>query len=217
MRKGDVKHIFGGEEFVNNERLINIVLRYREELRGKIVERKQEMLEDQNDHYLMYNVLGVTSEEGYEIDYQQNVGRFLYKYAGSLSEDLVIECLKEKYPQAKAKVKIANAVDKSPKEFEIDCLVDKIAYEIKWKDGTTDGDHVKKENKRVKSIKAAGYVPVRIMLFEPNRNQAIKIQAKLEKLYESVGGEYYSGQKAWEYLKKKTGVDLKKILKNLGE
>lgn len=84
-----------------------------------------------------------------------------------------------------------------------------IAYEIKWKDATTDGDHIKKEHKRVQIIKEAGYVPVRIMFFEPNREQAIKIQAKFKKLYEDIGGEYYSGEDAWNYLKKKTGIDLK--------
>ena len=50
------------------------------------------------------------------------------------------------------------------------------------------------------------------MFFEPNRDQAIKIQAKLKKLYEDIGGEYYSGEAAWEYIKNDTGIDLKEIL-----
>ncbi len=200
-----------------DERLLKIVLRYREELQRKIKERQYELQQDNNDHYLIYNVLGFTSEEGYQIDFQQNVGRFLYKYAGSLLEELAIECIKEAYPDAKEKVKLPNTIDKSSKTVEIDCLVGKRAYEIKWKDATTDGDHIKKEHKRVKIIKNAGYVPIRIMFFEPNRDQAIKIQTKLKKLYEDIGGEYYSGEDAWRYLKKETGIDLKKLFEKLKE
>lgn len=124
---------------------------------------------------------------------------------------------KKAHPDAKEKVKLPNTIDKSPKTVEIDCLVGKRAYEIKWKDATTDGDHIKKEHKRVKIIKDAGYVPIRIMFFEPNRDQAIKIQAKLKKLYEDIGGEYYSGEDAWRYLEKETGIDLKKLFEKLKE
>lgn len=99
--------------------------------------------------------------------------------------------------------------------MEIDCLVGDRAYEIKWKDATTDGDHIIKEQKRIQIIKEAGYIPIRLMFFEPNRRQAIKIQRNLRKLYENVGGEYYSGEEAWEYLKYQTGIDLKKLLENM--
>ena len=88
-------------------------------------------------------------------------------------------------------------------------------FEIKWKDATTDGDHIKKESKRIQIIKNAGYQPVRLMFFEPNRNQAIRVQAHLKQLYEEIGGEYYSGEDAWNYLKNCTGIDLKKILENM--
>lgn len=73
-----------------NYDLTKIILKYREELQKKIKEREREMQEDNNEHYLVYNALGFTTEEGYLIDYQQNVGRFLYKYSGSLLEELTI-------------------------------------------------------------------------------------------------------------------------------
>lgn len=201
----------------NDEKFLNTIMRYREELQKKIKEREKEMQEDNNEHHLIYNALGITSKEGYQIDYQQNVGRFLYKYAGSLLEDLVIKCITDVYPQAEVKVKLPNTIDRSPKTVEIDCLVDDRAYEIKWKDATTDGDHIKKEHKRVRIIKEAGYIPIRLMFFEPNREQAIRIQAKLKKLYEDIGGEYYSGQAAWKYLKRETGIDLKTIFEKFKE
>jgi len=201
----------------SNERLLRIILKYREGLQKKIKEREIEMKEDNTDHYLVYNALGFTSAEGYQIDYQQNVGRFLYKYAGSLLEELAINCFKIAFPDAQQKVKLPNTIDSSPRTVEIDCLVGNKAYEIKWKDATTDGDHIKKEHKRVMIIKKAGYMPIRIMFFEPNRSQAIIIQEKLKKLYEEIGGEYYSGEDAWNYMYKETGIDLKQLFEQSRE
>lgn len=193
------------------ERLLNIVRKYREELQKKIKNREIEMQKDNTEHYIVYKALGFTSEEGYLIDYQQNVGRFLYKYAGSMLEELAIQCFKMKYPDSRQKVKLPNTIDGSPKMIEIDCLVGNKAYEIKWKDATTDGDHIKKEHKRVRIIKEAGYTPVRIMFFEPNRKQAIAIQSKLRKLYEEVGGEYYAGDNAWNYMQRETDINMRKL------
>lgn len=199
------------------ERLLKIVLKYREELQKKIKNREIEMQKDNTDHYMIYHALGFTSEEGYQIDYQQNVGRFLYKYAGSMLEELVIQCFKLAYPDLQQKVRLPNTIDSTPKTVEIDCLAGNKAYEIKWKDATTDGDHIKKEEKRVRIIKKAGYIPVRIMFFEPNRTQAISIQAKLRNLYKEIGGEYYAGEDAWNYIKKETGINLKGLFENLKE
>lgn len=197
------------------ERLSSIVLKYRKKLQKKIKHREIEMQKDNTDHYMVYNALGFTSEEGYQIDYQQNVGRFLYKYAGSMLEELAIQCFKLEYPDSQQKVRLPNTIDSSPKTIEIDCLVGNKAYEIKWKDATTDGDHIKKEHKRVRIIREAGYIPVRIMFFEPNRAQAISIQAKLKNLYNEIGGEYYAGEAAWNYMRRETGINLKRLFQNL--
>ena len=77
--------------------------------------------------------------------------------------------------------------------------------------------YIKKEHKRVQVIKDAGYTPIRIMFFEPNREQAIRIQAKLKQLYKDVGGEYYAGEDAWNYLMQETGVNLKELFKKIKE
>ena len=63
-------------------------------------------------------------------------------------------------------------------------------------------------------ISKAGYTPIRLMFFEPLRDQAIKIQKKLKNLYVSEGGLYISSDDAWQHVIKKTGVDLKEIIKN---
>ncbi len=48
------------------------------------------MQSDNNSHYLIYRVLGISNKEGKLIDLYQNKGRFLYKYAGAFLEDAAI-------------------------------------------------------------------------------------------------------------------------------
>jgi hypothetical protein len=190
--------------------------KYKKNLQLKVDERIEEMESDDKSHYLIYRVLGVSTREGELIDIYQNKGRFLYKYAGSFLEEITIMCFKHKYPKAE-KVRVNNSLSSKPKTFEIDCLVNKRAYEIKWKDATTDGDHITKEHTRVKVIQSYGYIPVRIMFYYPNRSQAIKIQETLKTLYLGVNGEYYYSDSAWEYVKKETGVDLLSILQRIAD
>lgn len=188
---------------------------YREELNLKINERITEMSNDDNSHFLIYRVLGIPMDEGVNIDVYQNKGRFLYKYAGSFLEAATIICFKKAFPDTQEKVMIENTIGVRPKRFEIDCLVNNNACEIKWRDATTDGDHITKEHTRIRVIKKAGFKPIRIMFYYPNRAQAINIQKTLETLYHGIGGEYYYGDNAWKYVKTQTGIDLEQILEEL--
>jgi hypothetical protein len=184
---------------------------YAADLNLQIEQRKQEMKEDDNAHFLIYRVLGITTKEGQLIDEYQNVGRFLYKYAGSFLEAAATLCLNYRFPEG-VKTKIENTLGQRPKTFEIDFLNGNDAIEVKWRDATTDGDHITKEHTRVKAISAQGFKPIRIMFYYPQRTQAIRIQETLQTLYAGVAGEYYSGESAWEYLKAYSGVDLRAIL-----
>jgi hypothetical protein len=184
---------------------------YSANLKGKIDARREEMKADDTSHYLVYRVLGISTEEGQRIDSYQNTGRFLYKYAGSFLEEAATLCFNFKFPEG-IKTKVVNAIGQRPKTFEIDFLNQKDAIEVKWRDATTDGDHITKEHTRVKAIREHGYKPIRIMFYYPLREQAIKIQETLKTLYAGVDGEYYGGDDAWNYLMKYTGVDLKAIL-----
>ena len=190
---------------------------YSEKLKLKIDARVEEMDGDNNSHYLIYRVLGILKDEGKLIDVYQNKGRFLYKYAGSFLEEAAILCFENKFKQTERKIRIENKIGQKPKTFEIDCLVEKKAFEIKWRDATTDGDHITKEHTRIKNIKMHGYKPIRIMFYYPNRSQAIKIQETLQTVYAGVGGEYYFGESAWEYIKKETGVNLLEILEKIAK
>lgn len=179
--------------------------------------RDAEMDADDNSHYLIYRVLGVTDREGDLIDRYQNKGRFLYKYAGSFLEDAATMCFEHRYPDAVGKTRIPNTQGVRPKTFEIDFLINDRAYEIKWRDATTDGDHITKEHTRALTIQEAGFIPVRVMFYYPNRQQAIRIQRTLETLYKGMGGEYYYGDSAWEHVESFTGVDLLGILQRIAE
>ena len=198
-------------------KIIELANSYSKTLQEKIAGRMSEMQADNHQHYLIYKVLGITSKEGELIDIYQNKGRFLYKYAGSFLEEATILCFEEKFSHAQRKVKLPNKLGLRPKTFEIDCLVEHKAYEIKWRDATTDGDHITKEHTRVQTIKNAGYKPIRVMFYYPNRTQAIKIQETLQTVYTGVGGKYYFGDKAWDFIKKETGIDLLAILEKIAK
>lgn len=144
----------------------------------------------------------------------QNKGRFLYRYAGGFLENAAKLCFRSAFPDSGA-LRIENTQGRRPKTFEIDCLVETDALEIKWRDATTDGDHITKEHTRIQAISAAGYTPIRVMFYYPNRDQAVKIQKALETLYAGVSGKYYFGDSAWAYVRERTGVDLKGILEEL--
>lgn len=189
---------------------------YASKLKEKIDERKEAMKSDDNSHYLIYRVLGITTKEGELIDIYQNTGRFLYKYAGSFLEEAATLCLNYKFPDG-IKTKVENTLGQRPSTFEIDFLNGNDAIEVKWRDATTDGDHITKEHTRVKVIKRHGYKPIRVMFYYPQREQAIRIQETLKTLYAGVSGEYYGGDEAWDFLKTYSGVDLKAILTEIAK
>ena len=197
------------------DKIIKLADNYSKNLKKKINERIVEMEKDDNSHYLIYRVLGITLKEGNLIDVYQNKGRLLYKYAGSFLEEATILCFEEKFDYAQRKVRIPNKLGLKPKTFEIDCLVNNKAYEIKWRDATTDGDHITKEHTRIQNLKNAGYKPIRIMFYFPNRTQAIRIQETLKTIYKGVNGEYYFGKNAWDFVKNVTDVDLLSVLKDI--
>lgn len=202
-----------GEMLLTQE--INLLAQtYSDNLNLKIKERKEEMKEDETSHYLIYRVLGISSTEGQLIDEYQNTGRFLYKYAGSFLEEAASLCLEFNNPEGQ-KTTVQNNQGQKPKTFEIDFLDNKNAIEIKWRDATTDGDHITKEHTRVKCIQSHGYKPIRVMFYYPQRTQAKKIQEALKTIYAGFKGSYYAGDDAWRFVKDYSGYDLKAILTNI--
>ena len=91
---------------------------YASQLKRQIDLRKEEMKNDDTSHYLIYRVLGITSQEGQKIDEYQNTGRFLYNYAGSFLEEVASLCLLFNNPQGR-KTTVKNSFGTKPKTFEI--------------------------------------------------------------------------------------------------
>lgn len=193
-----------------------LATRYADDLEKKIIERKIEMEDDDDSHYLIYRVLGIKRDEGKLIDVYQNAGRFLYKYAGSFLEEAASLCFWFQNIDG-CKTTVENTMGQRPKTFEIDFLDHQNAIEVKWRDATTDGDHITKEHTRVKVIQAHGYKPVRVMFYYPQRKQAIRVQNTLKTIYAGVKGEYHAGEDAWRYVEKYTGYDLKAMLETIAD
>ena len=195
----------------------NLADKYAANLKNRVDKRVVEMEDDDNSHYLIYRVLGIAKEEGHLIDVYQNKGRFLYKYAGSFLEEASKLCFQIAFPES-GSVRIPNTMSQRPKTFEIDCLIeDRDAIEIKWRDATTDGDHITKEHTRMQNIRKAGYKPIRVMFYYPNRTHAKRIQKTLETLYAGASGEYHYGDDAWNYIREYTGLDLLDILEKIAD
>ncbi len=194
-----------------NSILDEIVKRNLKALHASIGERRKEMESDDVGHLELYELLGFSREEGLKVDQYQNTGRFLYKYSGALIEEATVAVLRE--TKGGKAIRIPNTVGSNPKNFQIDCFVksDNKAHEIKWRDATTDGDHVRKERDKVGCIRAAGMIPVKLMFYMPNREQAKEIQTKIIAVYRATG-EAYVGQEAWDYVKEYTGFDLRNCL-----
>ena len=182
----------------------NLADHFSKQLKQRVDNRVYDMQFDDKSHFLIYKVLGITHKEGEMIDIYQNKGRFLYQYAGAFLEKAATICFRYSFPESK-KEKIENTIGTKPKKFEIDCLEGNNAIEIKWRDATTDGDHITKEHTRIQAIHNLGLKPIRIMFYYPNRTQAIRVQSALETLYKGIGGEYYYGNSAWEYVRQRTG------------
>ncbi len=181
--------------------------RHRDALAAAVAARRSELLADDTSHHEVYRILGVPPSECDPIDLYQNVGRFVYKYAGALLEDAT-KLLLAKAGKG-ASLVLPNVVSGNPTNFEIDCFtpVDNKAHEIKWRDATTDGDHIRKETNKVTSIIRAGHIPVRVMYYMPVRVQAQRIQERILALFRS-NGEAYVGDEAWEYVRAYADFDL---------
>lgn len=189
------------------ERCITIVERHRARLARHIELRRAEMSLDNVDHYLLYRVLGIREDEIERIDLYQNIGRFVYRYAGAMLEELTVAVFSETH--VGGSIFVPNTISDHPDRFEIDFYTkaDNKAHEIKWRDATTDGDHVRKEQVKIQAIVAAGYIPVRVMYYFPQRAQAARIQHRITALYREAG-EAYVGRDAWQYIRDYTGFDL---------
>ena len=101
LTKKDLSEIY--EKKTIEEKIRELAKTEMGKLAKKVNDRVIEMELDNDDHYLIYGVLGVDKAEGKMIDVYQNKGRFLYKYAGAFVEEAARLCFVEKFGEEKAK------------------------------------------------------------------------------------------------------------------
>lgn len=193
------------------KKVILVVNRLRDALAEQVAARHVELETDDRGHQDIYRILGVPPDECPRIDLYQNIGRFVYKYAGALLEETTQLLLSESGEGSP--ISLENTVSSNPRRFDIDCYTrkDNRAHEIKWRDATTDGDHIRKESQKVEVIVANGLVPVRVMFYMPVRAQARSIQERVLRAFREKGHAYV-GEEAWDYVKDYSGVNLKETL-----
>lgn len=190
-----------------NERIANILGHHAAEVRRRFAEVRERMDTADRDYSRVYRALGLDDATGRDLDERHLEARFVYNHAGVMIEKVAIECVMSRHA-ARKKVLVDNVASARPIKFEIDVVVERDGIEIKWKDATTDGDHVTKEKHRVASIKEAGYRPIRLMFFEPSAPQSKKIQDRLSEEYAKIGGEFHRGLAAFDFIRRYTGVDM---------
>lgn len=188
-----------------------IVDKHHHQSRQRIEQSLADLKQAQHDHEWMLELAGGVGEEIRQMESAHQSLRIIYRAAGSIMEESVKACLcrlKNYQPSQK----LDNLIGNRPKQHEVDCLVGNRAYEIKWRDATTDGDHRSKEIERIRNMLAHGLTPVRLMFFIPHNKSAMAIQQSVRKSYEELGGHYHCGPDAWEHVKKLSGHDLRQIL-----
>ena len=187
----------------------------------KIIEEKQNIVEYNisektsimdkfdNPHHLIYSLF-LSPEEVKKMEYYWNLGRIISSNSGQMFDTLIKFLLSSFIPGKSTNINNPNG---HPKYFEIDHLDEhnKVAYEIKWRDAGTDGDHLKKEFNKVDAVIKLGYKPIRLTFFMPELEKSNYNQKRIIEYYKKMGGESYTGGDAFDYIKNLTGHDLKEL------
>ncbi len=188
-----------------------IVAKYSQQSQRRIAESLSHLREFETEHQWMLELAGAPLSEIARMEKAHQSLRIIYRAAGSIMEESVKACLSNLNGYRPSQ-KFENLIGNRPKQHEVDCLVGQNAYEIKWRDATTDGDHKSKEIERIKNIIEHGLTPTRLMFFIPQNPGAAKIQKGLRKAYEDLGGHYYCGKEAWDHVTEISGHNLREML-----
>lgn len=190
----------------------------------KIIEEKQNKVRDNilkktsmiegfdNPHHVIYSMF-LSSDEVKRMEHYWNLGRIISSNAGQMFDSIIKFLLSSIIPGKSTNIENPNG---HPKFFEIDHLSidNNLAYEIKWRDAGTDGDHLKKEFNKVDAVLKLGYKPIRLTFFMPELKLSNDSQKKIIEYYKDNGGEAYTGNDAFKYIENLTGCDLKEIFDN---
>lgn len=190
--------------------LTNIFEAERKRITAVIKKRMEKVRKEIPEYYEIMELYGFKKDDCMKLDIYHNTSRLTFRSLGKLLEDLTTTVLS--HTKGGHKLQLTNP-NPPPTTFYIDWVIPKEnrAYEIKWRDATTDGDHVRKEEAKISAISNSGYKPIRVMYYRPTRLQAQAICDRVTRLYKKHG-EAYIGKDAWNHIKAYTGFDLRNFV-----
>ena len=195
--------------FKNN--IHKIISDYHSKVMTNINDTQDKMNDFTNDHHLVYELF-YAKKEIELMEMYHNRARIISTNAGRIF-DTVIKFIIQDIEGGESEY-IDNP-GSHPSRFEIDILNHdkKLAYEVKWRDAGTDGDHTNKEFRKVDLLVQQGYTPIRLTFFMPELERSLKAQTKIINYYDEHG-KTYTQDKAFEYINQMANIDLLQILKD---
>ena len=194
------------------EELTSIFEAEKDRIHAQIKKRMEKVRKEIPEYYEIMELYGFGKDDCMELDVYHNTSRLTFRSLGKLLEDLTTTV----FSHTKGGNPLTlNNPNPPPTTFYIDWVIpnENRVYEIKWRDATTDGDHVRKEEAKISAISSSGYKPIRVMYYRPTRAQAKAICDRVTALYEKHG-EAYIGKDAWNHIKIYTGFDLRNFVFN---
>lgn len=178
-------------------------------INGRIESRIDKLETEDPDYYKVLKLFGLSPSEAAQMDKYHNIGRFVFRNLGTIMEDLTLACLKSQW-NGQCNAGIKNTISPSPDKFGIDWLNEdkRVGYEIKWRYATTDGTTVKKIKNMATQLDRKGYTPIFLTYYQSKRKQPLRCYNQIADHFESLGGQVYSKDEAWEHINEFTGFDL---------
>ncbi|WP_019157250.1 hypothetical protein [Robertmurraya massiliosenegalensis] len=157
---------------------------------------KKTYSDENNEYDILMELFGISPD--LKRENRQYWGREL----GMLWQRVIIEIFKEKHPH------FGDAL-KYDADEPCDLVAGSDAIDTKYRIGSGDSGTLKKFKTYGKLLRDEGYRPVLLILREDNLPAAIKA-------CEVGGWTILTGQKTYEYIREKTGVDIVSYLKKFG-
>ena len=190
-----------------------IISDYHKKIKNNTFLTQKLMDEFDNQHHQIYELF-YSKEQIKLMEQYHNMARILTANAGRIFDSIVKFVITD---VEGGQTEFWDNPNSNPKSFEIDVVNNKkIAYEIKWRDAGTDGDHKSKEFRKVDLIKSKGYKPIRLTFFLPELERSAKAQKDIIDYY-STNGLSYTGDEAFKYINNLANIDLLKIIKEYND
>lgn len=183
----------------------SIIKKYHKKILENTENTQSHMDSFENSHHKIYKLF-YNSEQIEIMEREHNRARILSANTGRIFDEAI------KFIITNVEGGKSEYIDNTkghPKKFEIDIMnhYKKVAYEIKWRDAGTDGDHKAKEYRKVDIIKGMGYTPIRLTFFLPELPRSLKAQQDIINYYENCG-QAYTGEDAFNFVNKMAKINL---------